>query len=77
MGSKSDLDKYLQTLSKGEIEFLELMSRQTCIGEMTNSFIDPDVYNPKYSPNGALLLITSGMKVASSVRDDIYDFLES
>lgn len=77
MGSKSNLDKYLQTLSKGEIEFLELMSGQTYIGEMTNSFIDPDVFKPKYSKNGALMLITSGMKIASSIRDDIYDFLES
>lgn len=77
MGSKFDLDKYLQPLSRGEIEFLELMSGQTCIEEMTNSFIDPDVFKPKYSPNGALLLITSGMEIASSIRDDIYDFLAS
>lgn len=77
MGSKSNLDKYLQTLSRGEIVFLELMSGQTYIGDMINSFIDTDIHKPKYSGNRTLLLITSGMKKASSIRDEIYDFLES
>lgn len=76
-GSKTNLEKYLQTLSKGAIEFLELMSGCTCIGQMMNNFIDPDISHPKYSTNGNLMLITNGMKEASNIRNDIYSFLKS
>lgn len=77
MGYKTELEKYIQSLSKGEIEFLLMMSGCNNIGEMLSNFIDSDVFHPKYSNNGCLMLITSGMKVASSVRDDIYSFLKS
>ena len=77
LGYKTELEKYMQTLSRGELEFMMLMSGTTTIGGMINDFVDPDVYHPKYSKNGSLMLITSGMKVASSIRDEIYDFLES
>lgn len=77
MGYKTELEKYMQTLSRGEVEFMMLMSGCTSIGDLINDFVDPDVYHPKYSKNGCLMLITSGMKVASSIRDEIYDFLQS
>ncbi len=76
-GYKTELKKYLQTLSKGAIEFLELMSGCTCIGQMMNDFIDPDIFHPKYSINGNLMLITNGMKGASNIRNEIYSSLKS
>lgn len=77
MGYKNQLIKYLETLPKGEIEFLLMMSGCECIGQMVNEFIDPDIFHPKYSKNKSLMLITSGMKVASSIQDDIHTFLMS
>ena len=77
MGSKRQLEQYMQTLSRGEIEFLEIISNRTDIGDMTSDFIDPDVHKPKYAKNGNLLLVTSGMKIASGIRDEIYEFLKS
>lgn len=77
MGSKRQLEQYMHTLSRGEIEFLEIMSGRTNIGDMIADFIDPDVHKLKYSKNGNLLLVTSGMKIASGIRDEIYEFLES
>lgn len=77
MGSKRLLEQYMQTLSQGEIEFLEIMSNCTNIENMTAVFIDPDVYKLKYAKNGNLLLVTSGMKIASGIRDEIYEFLKS
>lgn len=76
-GNRTELSKYMQTLSRGEIEFLELISECNCIDQMTNSFIDADVNHPKYSKNKCLMLITSGMKEASRIRYDIYTFLKS
>lgn len=77
LGSKTELNRYIQGLSKEEIEFLATMSGCSTIDGMIDDFIDPDVNHPKYSKNGNLLLITSGMKVASSIRGEIYSFLES
>lgn len=77
MGSKRQLEQYMHTLSRGEIEFLEIMSNRTDIGDMIADFIDPDVHKLKYSKNGNLLLVTSGMKIASGIRDEIYEFLKS
>ena len=77
MGSKRLLEQYMQTLSRGEIEFLEIMSNRTDIGDMIADFIDPDVHKLKYAKNGNLLLVTSGMKIASGIRDEIYEFLKS
>lgn len=77
MGSKRQLEQYMQTLSRGEIEFLEIMSNCTNIENMTADFIDPDVYKLKYAKYGNLLLVTSGMKIASGIRDEIYEFLKS
>ena len=77
MGSRIQLEHYIQTLSRGEIEFLEIISNCSCIGDMTSDFIDPDVHKPKYAKNGNLLLVTSGMKIASGIRDEIYEFLKS
>lgn len=77
MGSRIQLEHYIQTLSRGEIEFLEIISHSTHIGDMIANFIDPDVHKLKYSKNGNLLLVTSGMKIASSIRDEIYEFLKS
>ena len=77
IGSRIELEHYIQTLSRGEIEFLEIMSNCSYIGNMIADFIDPDVHKPKYAKNGNLLLVTSGMKEASSIRNDIYRFLES
>ena len=77
MGSKRQLEQYMHTLSRGEIEFLEIMSNRTDIGDMIADFIDPDVHKLKYSKNGNLLLITSGMKETSGIRNEIYAFLKS
>ena len=77
MGYKTKLNQYLQTLSAGEIIFLETMSGCSSIDKMIEEFIDPDVFRPKRSTNGCLMLVTSGMKIASSIRDEIYSFLES
>ena len=77
MGSKRQLEQYMQTLSRGEIEFLEIISNRTDIGDMIDDFIDSDVHKLKYSKNGNLLLVTSGMKIASGIRDEIYEFLKS
>lgn len=77
MGSKRQLELYMQTLSRGEIEFLKIISNCSYIGDMTADFIDPDVHKSKYAKNGNLLLVTSGMKEASSNRNEIYSFLES
>ena len=77
LGSKRLLEQYVQTLSYNETKFLMIMSQCTSIGDMINDFINPDVYKPKYAKNGNLLLITSGMKVASGIRDEIYEFLKS
>ena len=77
MGSKRKLEQYMQTLSQGEIEFLEIMSNCSYIGDMTADFIDPDVHKHKYAKNGHLLLVISGMEEASSIRNEIYRFLKS
>lgn len=76
-GYKSLLEQYMFTLSRGEIEFMEIMSSCTDIREMIDTFIDTDVTRPKYAKNGNLLLFTCGMKEASRYRDKIYNFLES
>lgn len=77
LGSKRLLEQYVQTLSYNETKFLMIMSQCTSIGDMINDFINPDVHKLKYSKNGNLLLVTSGMKIASSIRDEIYEFLKS
>lgn len=76
-GYNSLLEKYMFTLSRGGIEFMEIMSSCTDIGNMIDTFIDTDVTRPKYAKNGNLLLFTCGMKEASRYRDKIYNFLES
>lgn len=76
-GYTTELERYMQTLSRGEVEFLELMSGCVSIGDMIHSFITPDISIPKYSKNGNLMLITDGMKSASGIRSDIFAFLES
>lgn len=76
-GYRRLLEQYMQTLSRSEIEFLEIMSNCTDIGDMIDSFIDTDVKSPKYARNGNLLLFTCGMKEASRYRGKIYNFLES
>lgn len=76
-GYKSLLEQYMFTLSRGEIEFMEIMSSCTDIRDMIDTFIDTDVMGPQYAQNGNLLLFTCGMKEASRYRDKIYDFLKS
>lgn len=77
MGNKMLLEQYIQTLSRGEIEFLQIMSGCTNICAMTKDFITPDIHKAQYASNGRLLLITSGMKEASTIRNEIYGFLKS
>ena len=73
-GYKSLLEQYMFTLSRGEIEFMEIMSSCTDIRDMVDTFIDTDLMRPKYAQNGSLLLFTCGMKEASRYRDKIYNF---
>jgi len=75
LGNKTQLEKFIYELPRDEVKFLMLMSECTSISKMIDTFIDADVNHPKYSKNGRLMLITSGMRVASSIREDIYNFL--
>lgn len=71
------LEQYIQTLSHGEIEFMEIMSGCSDIGAMIKDFISPDIHTTQYASNKSLLLVTSGMKEASTIRNEIFDFLKS
>lgn len=71
------LEQYIYTLSHGEREFLEIMSGCNDISAMIKDFISPDIHKAQYASNGNLLLVTSGMKEASTIRNEIYDFLKS
>lgn len=76
-GYNNELRNYMQTLSSGEIEFLEIISGCNSIDSMIRDYIDADVYHPKYSKNKCLMLITSGMKDASRIISDVNIFLNS
>lgn len=75
--NKSDFARYLETLPRAEIEFIELMSGCTCIAELSGFLFDSNYTCPKYSKNGSLMIISCGMKEASNARHDIYSFLKS
>lgn len=77
MKYKTEFEKYLQTLPVGEIEFIELMSGCTWIGELSEFLFGSKYSIPKYSKNGSLMVVISGMKKASKIRHDIYSFLKS
>ena len=77
MEYRTDLEKYLQTLPGGELEFIELMSGCTDVGELSDFLFPSNYHSPKYSKNGNLMLVVCGMKEASVMRQEIYEFLES
>lgn len=77
MEYRSDLEKYLHTLPGGELEFIELMSGCTDVGELLDNLLASNYHSPKYSKNGNLMLVVCGMKEASIMRPEIYDFLKS
>ena len=77
MEYRTDLEKYLQTLPGGELEFIELMSGCTDVGELLDNLLASNYHSPKYSKNGNLMLVVCGMKEASIMRPEIYDFLKS
>ena len=77
MEYRTDLEKYLQTLPGGEVEFIELMSGCTDVGELSDFLFPSNYHSPKYSKNGNLMLVVCGMKEASVMRQEIYEFLES
>lgn len=76
MKYKADREKFIQTLSAGELEFIQMISECKSIDQMVN-FIDGDIESPKYSKNGNLMLLINGMKKASEARDQIYSYLMS
>lgn len=77
MEYRTDLEKYLQILPGGELEFIELMSGCTYVGELSGFLFPSNYHSPKYSKNGNLMLVVCGMKEASVMRPEIYDFLKS
>lgn len=77
MEYRTDLEKYLQILPGGELEFIELMSGCTYVGELSGFLFPSNYHSPKYSKNGNLMLVVCGMKEASVMRQEIYEFLES
>lgn len=77
MEFRTDLEKYLQKLPGGELEFIELVSGCTDVGELLEFLLASSYHSPKYSMNGNLMLVVCGMKEASIMRPEIYEFLES
>lgn len=78
MEYRTGLEKYLHTLPGGELEFIELMSGCTDDGELSEFLLASSHHAPMYySKNKSLMLVVCGMKKASIMRSEIYEFLRS